>query len=315
MPSSANAKLKSEFRVKPGEETRLDRFLAERFPGWSRTALQKLINKRGVMVDEHPASPNHKLKVGQSIRIAWPKPQARAVAAVEEAPPFPILFEDDAFIAINKPPGLVVHPSAGHFHGRTLVELLAPRIAKGPWPDENRPGLVHRLDRDTSGVILLAKTPEAHARLSKQFAGRHVKKTYWAIAKGAFDAAQGTLECHIARHPGQRLRFAVAAAGRWASTEFRVVEAFGRQASLLELNPLTGRTHQIRVQLAGYGHPILGDELYGGIDADFGVAHRQMLHAEKIAFRHPETNEPMTISAPLPADFQETLKVLRSRPQ
>jgi 23S rRNA pseudouridine1911/1915/1917 synthase len=295
------------------DEGRLDRFLASHFPKWSRTSLQRLINKRHIMVDDHAVSPHHQLKRGQTIHVRWPEIDRRP-APINTAPiPFPILFEDEWILAIDKPAGLVVHPAAGHLDGNTLVEILKPKFAEGLWPDEMRPGLVHRLDRDTSGVMVLAKTPEAHGKLSKQFSNRQAKKTYLALVKGKMPVKEGVIESHLARHPGMRQRFAVSSQrGRWASTKFFVKEHFGDKATLVELHPLTGRTHQIRVHLASYGHPILGDHVYGVNEEEFESIKRQMLHAAQLQVTHPETNKPLTFDAPLPNDFQTAIKFVRS---
>lgn len=294
---------------------RLDRFLASRFSSWSRTHLQRLIDHRYILVDNHPVSANHKLRPGQTISIYWPKGDKKVSPKTEEPLPFPIMYEDDALIVVNKPSGLVVHPAAGHQDGNTLVELLEGKLPKGNWPDEIRPGLVHRLDRDTTGVIVLAKTPETHAHLSKQFSRRQVKKMYVALVKGAVEAAQGTLECYMSRHPGKRQRFAVSGSGgRWASTRFKVEERFGQTATLLELYPLTGRTHQLRVQLASYGHPILGDHVYGTRDPQFDFIARQMLHAAYLSIKHPVTGASLEFNAPLPDDIQEAIKLIRLKP-
>lgn len=296
-------------------EGRLDRFLVQRYPDWSRTALQKLINKRFVTVDGHPVSPHHHLRAGQVVVITWPKQEASPAPAAPVKIPFPVLFEDDAILVVNKPAGLVVHPAAGHTDGNTLVEILRPKFRQGPWPEESRAGLVHRLDRDTSGVIILAKTPPAHAKLSKQFANRVTQKTYVALVRGAMPVDEGTIESHLARHPGKRQRFAVSSdRGRWASTKFIVKERFGKEATLVELHPITGRTHQIRVHLASYGHPILGDHVYGVKEKGFESISRHLLHAARLRIRHPETDEPLDLSAPLPDDFQSALKFIRSRP-
>ncbi len=295
------------------DEGRLDRFLAAKFSNWSRTALQKLINKRFVTVDTHPVSPHHQLKRGQTVVVTWPKQEKATLPKADIPIPFPILFEDDEMIVINKPAGIVVHPAAGHLDGNTLVEILRPKFQQGPWPEESRAGLVHRLDRDTSGVIVLAKNPEAHSKLSKQFANRSTKKTYLALVRGAMPVDEGTIESHLARHPGKRQRFAVSSdRGRWASTKFFVRERFGKTATLVELQPLTGRTHQIRVHLESYGHPILGDHVYGQKDSNFDFITRHLLHAAKLEIHHPETNAAMKFEAPLPDDFQHALKFIRS---
>ncbi len=295
------------------DEGRLDRFLAAKFPEWSRTALQRLINKRCVTVDEHPVSPHHQLRRGQTIAIAWPKQEAKRASIAPIEVPFPILFEDDEMLVVDKPAGLVVHPAAGHLDGNTLVEILRPKFQQGLWADENRAGLVHRLDRDTSGVIVLAKTPTSHVKLSKQFALRHAKKTYLALVRGAMPVDDGVIESHLARDPGKRQRFAVSSSrGRWASTKFHVKERFGDMATLVELQPLTGRTHQIRVHLSSYGHPILGDHVYGVKEKEFESIRRHLLHAAKLQIRHPQSNETLVFEAPLPDDFQSALKFIRS---
>jgi 23S rRNA pseudouridine1911/1915/1917 synthase len=309
-----NLKKSNGFRVGADDQDRLDRVLASLYPKWSRTALQKLINKRHVLVDGHPVSPKHHLRFGQQVEIEWPKPPKAAAKQPARAVPFPILYEDELMMAINKPAGLVVHPSAGHTDGNTVAEILMPRFQKGLWPDEMRPGLVHRLDRDTSGVMVLAKNPEAHVKLSKQFAQRQTKKTYLALAAGSLPVDAGTIESHLARHPGKRQRFAVSSTrGRWSTTKFVVKERFGDVASLVELYPLTGRTHQIRVHLASYGHPILGDHVYGDPQRDFEEIKRQMLHAASLEIKHPETEKMLKFEAPPPADFQAAIKFIRSR--
>lgn len=294
---------------------RLDRFLAAQFADWSRTSLQRLINKRFVLVDGHPASPKHNLRKGQKVDVFWPQTEQKPASNSKKKGkvPYPVLFEDKAMLVIDKPAGVVVHPAAGHLDGDTLVEILKPHIESGPWPDEMRPGLVHRLDRDTSGVIVLAKTPEAHGKLSKQFSLRQVKKTYVALVKGSMPVKEGTIESHLARHPGKRQRFAVSSArGRWASTKFAVKEHFGDVATLVELTPLTGRTHQIRVHLASYGHAILGDHVYGENEKEFSYIKRHLLHAAALEITHPTSQKKLRFEAPLPADFQDALKVIRS---
>lgn len=298
--------------IKAGEEGRLDRFLSTRFEKWSRTSLQRLINGRFILIDGHAVSPNHKLLKGQSISIIWPKKETPTVRTKKEPLPFPVLFEDDSILVINKPPHLVVHPSAGHKRGATLIDLVAPYIEKGEWPDEMRPGLVHRLDRDTSGVLVLAKTPEVHSKLSLQFARRQVKKTYIALVRGKVETPEGTIESHLGRHPGQRQRFAVASdKGRWSVTKFVVKEHIGDKATLIELQPLTGRTHQIRVHLASFGHPIIGDHVYGKNEKEMQFVKRQLLHAQKLQIQHPISGKTMQFEASIPDDFHESVKVIR----
>ncbi len=293
---------------------RLDVYLASRFDTWSRTRLQKLIEDQLVWVDGKPAFSNKlKLTSGQTIQITWPEDKIPRLQKSNMPLP-PVLFEDSSLIVLNKPAGMVVHPAAGHFDGNTLVEIVAPRLLKGPWPEDIRRGLVHRLDRDTSGAIIFAKTPEMQTKISKQFSLRQVKKTYLALVSGKMESKEGTLECRIARHPGKRQRFAVSSDGRWAFTKFDLKESFGKWAALVELRPLTGRTHQLRVQMAAIKHPILGDHIYGEKNNPFSFIHRQMLHAFHIEFKHPKTDKMMSLSAPLPEDFQDALKLIRLNP-
>lgn len=302
-------------KITPKESGRLDKFLAGRFDEYSRSFFQQLIKERGVLVDDHPVGPDHKLKVGQTVRIEWPK-ENKEEAPVKAGPlPFPILFEDDDIIVINKPPNLLVHPAGSERKGETLVELLRPKLRSRKWPDAVRPGLIHRLDRDTSGVLVFAKTPGSHNRISKQFANRQVKKTYVGLVKGIPPDKEGTIDGRIARHLQKRQRFAVTGDGRQAITRFRVAEELGGRASYLELKPLTGRTHQIRVHLAHYGFPILGDEVYGGNQKGFEFVPRQMLHARHLQFAHPKTGKTVQFEAAPPKDFNQVLKILRSPKQ
>lgn len=291
------------------EPARLDKFLSIQFPDWSRTRLQKLISNQHVEVDGKIVSSHYKLKAGYKVKISWPPPLKKKFVSSSFPKP-PIIFEDEFIVVVNKPPGLVVHPAVGHFDGNTLVELMIDKINPGHWPDESRTGLVHRLDRDTSGVIILAKSPEGQAALSKQFALRQTKKVYFGLVDGKPPVHEGTLESKLARHPGQRQRFAVTGSGRWALTKFKLREHWNSKASWLELAPRTGRTHQIRVQLAAYGHPILGDQVYGN-RAHFSFIPRQMLHAFQLTVTHPITKKSVKFEAPPPKDFLEAIKLIR----
>lgn len=297
--------------VYDGEEVRLDRLLADRFSDWSRSALQKLVKKRFILVDGHPASSSHRLKKGQVVEIRWPLADKKKPATHFKGLPFPLVFEDEWLFAVDKPPGLVVHPAHGHNDGHTLVEMVRHKVEGDLWPEDIRPGLVHRLDRDTSGIMVLAKTPEIQAKLSLQFSKRQVEKTYLALVKGLVKQKEGTLESHLARHPGERRKYAVSSRGRYAKTGFKVAEHLGEHATLMELHPLTGRTHQIRVHLSAYHHPILGDQMYGIPEAKFAFIKRQMLHAWRLVLRHPKTGRSLKLEAPPPDDFQQALKLIR----
>lgn len=297
--------------VKTGAAERLDKYLSAHYPAWSRTRLQRLIDSKAVLVDSSPATANLKLRDGQTITIVWPEAKKKTVVAHISTIDVPILLEDDDVIVVDKPAGLVVHPAVGHHDGNTLVEIFEHKLSNGAWPDEVRPGLVHRLDRDTSGVMVLAKTPEVQMNLSKQFADRQVKKVYLGLVLGQVKPDEGSLESNLARHPGKRQRYAVVERGRWALTKFKVIERFGTEATLLEFYPLTGRTHQIRVQSAAFGHPIVGDHVYGKPVKEFADVKRHLLHAAQLEFTHPRTHERRLFSASLPVDFQSAIKGVR----
>ncbi len=310
--SKIHKEAETVLKIENREESRLDKYLADLYPTYSRTYFKRLIKYRSIQVDKHPVTAHHHLKRGQVVTISWPRANPLKAMRSAEDLPFPIIYEDDSFMVINKPPHLLCHPTGWRRDGTTLVELLSPQVSGSEWPDEMRPGLVPRLDKDTSGVLIFAKTPEAHAKISKQFLNRQVKKTYWALVKGVLKDKKGTLECFLLRDSQKRQRFVVATVGRLAVTEFEVREQWEKRAAFLELRPLTGRTHQLRVQLSSYGHPILGDALYGETDSSFSFIKRHMLHAAKIQFTHPKTLKKVEFEAPRPADFEEAMKILRT---
>jgi 23S rRNA pseudouridine1911/1915/1917 synthase len=291
---------------------RLDRLLAERIPELSRTRIQNLIRTGMVMVDGDPVSrPGHRLAGGERVVIAIP--EARPATLQPEPIPLDILYEDDALIIVNKPPGMVVHPAAGHSHGTLVQAILAHAPELRGVGGEARPGVVHRLDKETSGLILFAKHDVAHRYLQRLFKVREIQKTYLAIVDGRPATATGRVEAAIGRDPRERKRMSVvrAARGREAVTLFKTVEAF-TDHSLLEAKPETGRTHQIRVHLAFLGCPVVGDRVYGRRKPTLPVA-RQMLHAWKARLVLPGEREPREFEAPIPPDFQTTLRDLRAR--
>lgn len=310
--SEKKSKLKNSHRFASIDSIRLDKYLVDLYPSFSRTFFKRLINSRAIRVDEHPASPHHQLKSGQVVSIQWPRkePVGNKSKAVEL--PFSILHEEESFLVLDKPPHLLCHPTGWKREGNTLSEMLAPKVEPGQWPDDVRPGLIHRLDRDTSGVLVFAKTPETHAKISKQFSSRQVQKTYLALVKGAVSPLSGRFECYLDRDRFQRKKFAVSSTGRLATTEYRVLETFGDKASYLELHPLTGRTHQLRVQLSSFQHPIIGDALYGGQNKEIPFVKRQLLHAFRLEFFHPETGKKVEFVAPLPDDFKTTIQFFHS---
>jgi 23S rRNA pseudouridine1911/1915/1917 synthase len=279
---------------------RLDRWLAETWPDVSRARWQKALAAGLVAVNGTAARASRPVRGGDEIAAFEPPPEEAPAAAQPENIPLEILYEDDDLLCLNKPAGLVVHPATGHWSG-TLVNAVmhhAPQLSSAGHP--LRPGVVHRLDKDTSGCILVAKNDASHAALARQFAERTARKTYLAVVRGKPRASAGVVTGAIARHPVHRQRMAVSnrPGARAAETAWKVL-ATNPKLSLLECRPKTGRTHQIRVHLKHLGLPIAGDRVYGG-GADFP---RQMLHAWKLAIRHPRTGQELAFVAPPPADF------------
>src|SRR5438132_5791059 len=286
---------------------RLDQFLARELPKFSRSRIQQLIRKQFVMLNGSPARPRDLVRTGDRIEVKEPPPEK--IDTEPEAIPLDVLYEDEDLIVINKPPGLVVHPGAGQRHG-TLVNALLHHFPKlSGIGGQERPGIVHRLDKETSGCLVVAKTDEAHRGLSAQFEARNVEKIYLALVAGKLRRRTGTIEEKIGRHPVARQRMSVTSKrGRAAKTEYRVISA-SDEMSLLECKLHSGRTHQIRVHLHHLGHPVLGDKVYGVKFAK--IFERQMLHAWKLGFQHPGTLEWKNFEAPLPTDFENAVKSLR----
>jgi 23S rRNA pseudouridine1911/1915/1917 synthase len=295
----------------PAEEAgaRLDQFLARRGELGTRSQVQRLIDGGHVLVQGRSGKAGARLRAGNRVTVDRPAPPP--LDAGPEPIEIEVLYEDDSILVVNKPPGLVVHPAPGHWSG-TLVNALVHRWGGvGEGFDPLRPGIVHRLDKDTSGVLVIARNPEALEAISRQFRHREVEKRYLAITWGRMRRLQGVIEGRIARDRANRKRMSVQGRGREAVTRFEVLELFA-QNSLLRIYPETGRTHQIRVHLASIGHPIVADAQYGrGSRGRQVPIDRQALHAESISFRHPVTGEPVVISAPLPDDLAAALRWLR----
>lgn len=284
---------------------RLDVFVARRMPALTRSRVQRLIEDGRVLVAGATAKASLRLEAGQAVTVDVPPPAP--AAAQPEAIALDVLYEDADLLAINKPPGMTVHPGAGHASATLVNAILAQCDDLSGIGGVMRPGIVHRLDRDTSGVILVAKNDAAHQSLARQLKERTVEKTYVALVEGTPKPTEGIIDAPIARDPRRRERMAVIEGGRDAVTRYRVTERF-EGASLVEAHPKTGRTHQIRVHLAAVGHAIVGDRVYG--KASPFVA-RQFLHARRVAFDHPRTGERMIIEAALPRDLEVALKRLR----
>jgi 23S rRNA pseudouridine1911/1915/1917 synthase len=283
---------------------RLDQALARLLPGESRTRLARLIEEGHVTVDGEAAASRRKVRSGEAVDVSL---VARPVdeAYRPEAIALPVVHEDADILVIDKPAGLVVHPGSGNRAGTMLNALLhhAPATANLP-----RAGIVHRLDKDTSGLLVVAKNEAAQADLVRQLQARSVKRTYLALVRGRV-AGPGTVDAPIGRHPVQRTRMAVVAGGKPAVTHYRVRETFERH-TLLECDLETGRTHQIRVHLASIGHPLEGDPVYAGRGAR--LLPRQALHAWKLAFHHPRGGEIVRFTSPMPADLRALLARLRT---
>jgi 23S rRNA pseudouridine1911/1915/1917 synthase len=309
-----------------GEEDaggRLDVFLADRIRECSRTYLQRMIREGNVSVNGAPAKPSAALKPGDEITAIVVEEEPEDLTPSAEPIPLDVIWEDADIIVVNKPPGMASHPSFGHTSGTLVNAVLHHAQQLSDCGGLIRPGIVHRLDLDTSGVIIVARTNRAHRRLQGQFRAREVHKEYRAIAHGRPEPRSGTISAGIARHSRDRKRMRTSRDGKEASTDYKTLERFKR-FSYIALRPHSGRTHQIRVHLRSRGHPILCDGLYGReVEADRSylvtgrreagsepVISRQALHAARISFRHPSTNQVVGYEAPIPADMQRALDAL-----
>ena len=312
--------LTQTFRVSESEVgRRLDAYLAAQIADWSRARLQRLIEDGDVLVNAQTTKPSYKLRLHDEIEV-----ELTAAAPSEFAPeniPLEIIHEDDDLVVVNKPAGLIVHPAAGVPRG-TLANALAfhfqhlPQSNAGVQP---RPGIVHRLDRDTSGLIMVAKTEAAHENLTEQFRTREVFKSYVALVHGRVADESGTIDQPIARDPRNRTRMAVVRTGRSSLSLYRVRNRYER-FTLLDVEIKTGRTHQIRVHLQWLKHPVVADPVYGDgrdntvsdprLRARITALGRQFLHAEQLGFRHPRTHESLRFKAPLPRELSEFLDAL-----
>lgn len=291
---------------------RLDRFLTGQPPFLSRSQVQRLMDKGLVMINAQSARPSYRLRPGDLIKMIVPPPES--VALLPEPIPLDIVYEDEDLLVINKPAGLVVHPAVGHRRG-TLVNALLDHCPDLPGIGGYlRPGIVHRLDKDTSGLMLVSKSDFAHQGLADQLKARQIKRKYLALVHGEVLAEQGLIDAPLGRDPRERKRIAVVHGGRDARTHYRVKERFSGY-TLLDVALETGRTHQIRVHLAYIGYPVAGDPAYGprrhsGTGNPLNLPG-QALHAYRIVFTHPRTAEALAFESPLPPVFSEALEQLR----
>jgi 23S rRNA pseudouridine1911/1915/1917 synthase len=286
---------------------RLDLVIAGYFEELSRSQVQRLIKSGAVTVDGRLSKPAYRVEPGDRISVVVPEEKEEPVRP--EPIPLDVIHEDASLLAVNKPAGLVVHPAPGHPSGTLVNGLLAycPELANVGGLE--RAGLVHRLDKDTSGVILVAKEPEVYKALQRQFKRRRVRKVYVALVEGEVEPREGIIEAPVGRDRRDRKRMAVRRSGRPAVTRYRTSRRF-KSYTLLEVEPRTGRTHQIRVHLSWMGYPVVGDRVYGRRRQPL-LGHRQFLHAQEIRFTHPVSEEEMTLSAPLPPELRAVLDQVR----
>lgn len=299
--------------------SRLDRTLTELFPDQSRSFFARLIEQGHVRIDGAPAPKSSaRVEAGQALEVSFPPPEPSTVESQDL--PLSILHEDADIVVIDKPAGLVVHPAFGH-RDQTLVNALLFHVRDlSGVGGELRPGIVHRLDKGTSGVMVIAKHDDAHRKLTAAWGTDRVRKEYLALVYGKPAKPSGVIEAPIGRDPHNRKRMAVVKNGRKASTEYEVIAEY-RHVSLVRVVLKTGRTHQIRVHMKKLGHPIVGDPVYSGpqwrgipdkkVQKTLSSMNRQALHAARITFDHPRTGERMTIEAPLPGDIEEIIRALR----
>ncbi|MDA3732567.1 RluA family pseudouridine synthase [Niameybacter massiliensis] len=287
---------------------RLDKYLDEQLADYTRSFLQKQIEEGRVTVNGKVQPARYKVKQGDELLVIIPEPVE--VDIVAENIPIDIVYEDDDIIIVNKPQDMVVHPAPGNYTG-TLVNALLYHCKDGlsGINGEIRPGIVHRIDKDTSGILMIAKNDKAHLMLSNLLKDHHITRRYHAIVYGNFKETEGTIEKPIGRSPKDRKKMAIVQDGRYAKTHYRVIEQF-KQFAYVELTLYTGRTHQIRVHMTSIGHPLLGDPVYGPSKMMWGI-EVQMLHAKVLGFEHPTTGEYVEFTSELPELFSTTLDKLR----
>ncbi len=322
-----------EFEVKPRTDgRRIDAYLASRFPDYSRRVIQKVIDAEAVLVNDRPVKASYRVRSGDRVSVRLP--ELPDMTPKPEDIPIEVIHDDPALTVVNKPPGMVTHPAKGNWSGTLVNAIQFHYDTLSTLAGENRPGIVHRLDRDTTGLLVVVKEEVAHRRLALQFEHRQVRKEYLALVYGAPQRDSDYIEQPIGFHPAVREKMAIRApedGGKPAVTFYEVLDRF-RGFALVRCRPQTGRTHQIRIHLTHIGHPILADKLYSGRDrvtlgeiagpdrartlapeeAEEVLIDRQALHAHRLRFQHPTTGLELDLTAPVPADIERTLRALRT---
>ena len=327
--SSQNLHEHHSFTANPGQEPlRVDKFLMNRIENATRSKIQQYIKEGGVFVNDQVVKANYKVKSGDTVRVLMQHPTYEQLLVAEDID-LDIIHEDDDVVVVNKPAGMVVHPGHGNYSG-TLINALIYHFENLPNNSSDRPGLVHRIDKDTSGLLVIAKTEHAMAHLSAQFANNTSEREYIAITWGSFEETRGTVEGNIGRHPKNRLQNTVWSGeesykGKPAVTHYKVIEDLG-YVSVISCRVETGRTHQIRAHMKHIGHTLFNDERYGGdkilkgtsftkykqfVDNCFKVLPRQALHARTLGFEHPTTGQWLSFSCPVPDDMQACIEKWR----
>jgi 23S rRNA pseudouridine1911/1915/1917 synthase len=306
--SSCDTPMEKTLRLVVSEDgQRVDKYVAERSAELSRSRVQQLIDEGLLTVNGEAAKASRRLERGDEVVVHVPADSEPQLLA--QPLPLVVVYEDADLLVVDKPAGLVVHPAPGHSRG-TLVNALLARYPDLPVDQGRRPGMVHRLDKDTSGLIIVAKNEDARRYLQRQFKEAKVRKVYLALVEGRMEPEQGIIDAPLGRDPKSRKRMAVRPGGRAAVTEYRVLDQFEEQ-TLLEVRPRTGRTHQVRVHLAFVGHPVVGDRTYGYRKQRLGT-ERQFLHAHRLGFRLPSTGKPIELVSELPQDLSVVLDSLRN---
>ena len=292
------------------DNVRLDAYISKKYDDISRTMVQRLIEEGNVLVNEKKEKPSYKIQLNDNIEINMPAPKEVDIKPQDIS--IDIVYEDDDIVVVNKPKGLVVHPANGNPDGTLVNAIMAKcKSSLSGIGGELRPGIVHRLDKDTSGLLIIAKNDKAHINMSEQIKNRNVKKIYIALVKGIVKENEATINMPIGRSTKDRKKMAVRKDGKEAVTHFRVIKRYDKY-TLLELKIDTGRTHQIRVHMAEIGHPVVGDMVYSNGKNEFGV-EGQMLHAKSLDFKHPITGKEMHVEAELPEYFKQVLEKIEKQ--